>query len=177
MTEYIENDSDRYIATQIVPLHEVPPSDMEAFSGGQAPLVLIADDEPLIVDTLAAILGRVGYRTLRAYGGKMALQLAMVARPDLLVSDVCMPDLDGPSLALCILDRLPRCRILLSSGNATHKALSAAREAGHDFTLLRKPVHPADMLRQIYIALNPPPQEDDLDARSNGFFLQFQQAF
>jgi DNA-binding NtrC family response regulator len=166
-----------HIETSIVPLHEVPSFDLETRSEDRAPLILIVDDEPLIVDTLAAIISRTGYRTLRAYGGKMALQLALVARPDLLISDVCMPDLDGPSLAMCVVDSLPRCRVLLASGHATRHALDATREAGHNFTLLQKPIPPAEMLRHIYLALNTPTEDYDAAPKSNGFFFQFQQAY
>ncbi len=141
------------IKTRILPLHEAPSADLETSSQREPALILIVDDEPLIADTLTAIVARMGYRTLRAYSGKRALQLALLAHPDLLITDVFMPDLDGPSLAVCIVTRLPRCRVLLVSGHATREQLAAAREAGHDFTLLQKPVPPAEMLHHIQVAL------------------------
>jgi len=54
------------------------------------PKVLIADDERVIADTLAAILNHGGFEALAAYSSLQALELARVFRPDLLISDVIM---------------------------------------------------------------------------------------
>jgi len=57
----------------------------------RSPVVLVVDDEPLVADTLSAILTRAGYSTLTAYDGPTALELGTDAPPELLISDVAIP--------------------------------------------------------------------------------------
>ncbi len=59
------------------------------------PLVLIVEDEPDIADLLEAYLRRDGFRTERASDGSSAVSLHRVARPDLVLLDVNIPDFDG----------------------------------------------------------------------------------
>jgi hypothetical protein len=47
-------------------------------------------------------------------------------------------------------EAVPDCRVLLFSGQAvTVNILTAARDAGHNFTVLAKPIHPGDLLASI----------------------------
>lgn len=57
--------------------------------------VLIVDDERPLVALLETYLSREGYRVLRAYDGPSALVLAHDERPDLIVLDVMLPNVDG----------------------------------------------------------------------------------
>ncbi|HYH13024.1 MAG TPA: response regulator [Thermomicrobiales bacterium] len=59
------------------------------------PTVLIADDEPAIVDLLAQFLEDEGYRVECATDGLMALEMTRQSRPDLVIADVMMPKMDG----------------------------------------------------------------------------------
>ena len=112
--------------------------------------ILIVDDEPAIADTLATILAAKGYSTLTAYDPREALQLASSFQPDLLISDVMMPCMNGVELALRIKRELPECQILLFSGVASSSCLlQEARDQGYDFQFLNKPVHPKELLRLI----------------------------
>ncbi|MGA8727108.1 MAG: response regulator [Terracidiphilus sp.] len=79
-----------------------------------------------------------------------ALEAARLEAPDLLISDVVMPQLSGIDLAIQVRECCPNCRVLLFSGQAsTAHLLEAASANGHDFELLLKPVHPADLLTRI----------------------------
>ncbi len=70
--------------------------------------------------------------------------------PDLLITDVSMPGMSGIDLAIEMKMVYPRCKTLLFSGQAsTADLLEKARQDGHDFVLLQKPTHPADLLREI----------------------------
>src|SRR5262249_17881456 len=60
--------------------------------------VLIIDDEAPIVDLLADIVEERGHMVVRASNGISGLVLARVAHPDLIISDVMMPLLDGYAL-------------------------------------------------------------------------------
>jgi len=57
--------------------------------------VLIADDEPAIVDLLAQFLEDEGYEVECATDGLMALEMMRKSRPDLVIADVMMPKMDG----------------------------------------------------------------------------------
>jgi len=57
--------------------------------------VLVVDDDPKAVELLAAYLAEPGYDVLRAYGGREGIAAARSERPDLLVLDLMMPDVNG----------------------------------------------------------------------------------
>jgi hypothetical protein len=61
-----------------------------------------------------------------------------------------MPEISRIEFALHLNKQCPTCKVLLFSGQAmTADLLDAAREPGHDFQLLAKPVHPTDLLARI----------------------------
>jgi CheY-like chemotaxis protein len=132
----------------VIPLSQVPREDQKKLAENQ--LILIVDDEQVIADTLSIILSRNGYSVLTAYDGANALKLAQATPPDLLLSDVVMPGMSGIELAIALREAAPNCRVLLFSGQAsTVNLLADARNAGRDFNVLSKPIHPADLLRSI----------------------------
>ena len=64
-----------------------------------------------------------------------------------------MQDMDGIEAAIRIRKFLPSCKILLFSGQAaTADLLENARSQGHDFEILAKPVHPAELLAKLKMA-------------------------
>ena len=119
-------------------------------ANGTKPRVLVADDERVIADTLAIILNQNGYDASAVYTGTAAVEKARSMRPDLLISDVIMPDMNGIDAAIKIRAFLPGCKILLFSGQAaTADLLEDARKRGHEFEILAKPVHPQDLLQKL----------------------------
>jgi DNA-binding NtrC family response regulator len=134
----------------VVSLAEVSMNDTVVHMGDRRPMVLIVDDEKVIADTLAIIISKSGFDTMTAYDATTALKLAKATPPDLLISDVVMPGMTGVDLAITMTHVVPKCKVLLFSGQAaTIDLLAKARESGHDFTTLTKPVHPTDMLRRV----------------------------
>ena len=114
------------------------------------PKVLIADDEPVIADTLAMILKQSGFDARAVYSGEKALELAQTFAPEMLISDVIMADLNGIDAAIRIQALLPGIKILLFSGQAaTADLLEKARARGYEFEILAKPVHPQDLLNRL----------------------------
>ena len=114
------------------------------------PKVLVVDDERVIADTLAIILNKAGFDASAVYTGTGAVERARSDRPDLIISDVIMPDMNGIEAAINIRAFLPGCKILLFSGQAaTADLLESARAKGHDFEILAKPVHPGDLLAKL----------------------------
>jgi DNA-binding NtrC family response regulator len=132
----------------VVPIEEVPVEDaVETIDGRQ--VVMVVDDEPLVADTLAMILRHAGYHAVRAYNAKTALEMANVRAPDLLISDVAMPEMNGVELALGMMAIAPECKVVLFSGHARSVDLMRAYDAGYDFPLMAKPMHPREMLGQV----------------------------
>jgi len=114
------------------------------------PRVLVADDERVIADTLAMILNQSGFEARAAYSGETVLELAPTFKPDMLISDVIMADLNGIDTAIRIRAILPEIKVLLFSGQAaTADLLEKARKEGYEFDILSKPVHPQDLLSRL----------------------------
>ena len=114
------------------------------------PRILVADDEPVIADTLAIILNQSGFEARAVYSGEEAIRLAAAFAPDMLVSDVIMADLNGIDAAIRIRALLPGIKVLLFSGQAaTADLLEKARKDGQEFDILAKPVHPQDLLNKL----------------------------
>lgn len=114
------------------------------------PSVLVVDDESVIADTLAEILRRSGYAAVAAYDAAGALETALLKPPEMLITDVVLPGMNGIELAIQIKRIFPDCKTLLFSGQAsTSDLLASANQAGHHFTLLSKPVHPKDLLAWV----------------------------
>jgi CheY-like chemotaxis protein len=112
--------------------------------------VLVVDDERVIADTLAIILNQHGFDATAVYTGTGAVEQARNLHPDLIITDVIMPDMNGIEVAINIRAFLPGCKILLFSGQAaTADLLESARARGHEFEILAKPVHPQDLLAKL----------------------------
>lgn len=135
---------------EIVPLAEVPMEFAILQDEKHQPSVLIVDDEKVIADTLSIILSKSGYAVRTAYNGTAALEMVKASAPELLISDVVMPGMTGIELAVALKSMVPDCKILLFSGQAsTRDLLLQARDDGHDFLLMMKPIHPTDMLNRV----------------------------
>lgn len=139
---------------QTVPLAELASKGITQQNDPPKSVILVVDDEVVIANTLTAILNRSGFTAMSAYDGRTALEIARVIPPDLLLTDVVMPDMNGIDLAIAITQADPSCKILLFSGQAgTVDMLAAARDAGHDFSIIAKPIHPAELLVKVSASL------------------------
>jgi DNA-binding response OmpR family regulator len=133
---------------EFVPIDEVPPPDS---SEGHRPVVLIVDDEEMIADTLGIILSHQGFAPLTAYDAESALEIANVIPPEVLLTDIVMPGMNGIELAIEMTRLVPDCKILLFSGQSARMEdmLEEARAEGHDFEALTKPIHPTVLVQRI----------------------------
>lgn len=110
-------------------------------------LVLVVDDERAIADTLAAMLILSGYEAIATYGASEAVAVLGTCEPDLIITDVIMPVMNGVELASKAHELYPRAKILLMSGNAvTQEILDAAGMKMQPFEIIAKPVPPRQML-------------------------------
>jgi DNA-binding response OmpR family regulator len=116
--------------------------------------ILIVDDEPTIADTLSVIFRGAGYEAITAYNGLLGLDAARTLGPNLVLSDVVMPGLDGVTMAMEIRASLPGVPVLLFSGQAsTSDLLRDAEEKGFHFEIMQKPVPPAEMIKKVAAVL------------------------
>ena len=112
--------------------------------------VLILDDEQIIANTLALILNKNGYEACAVYNAQDAIQTASRLSPDVLISDVIMEGMTGIDAAIRISQLVPKCRIILFSGQAaTADLLQRAEADGFSFEILAKPVHPRVLLERL----------------------------
>lgn len=107
------------------------------------PRVLVVDEEPTLLATWPVILEQHGYEATSAAGPKQAILTARILRPELLVTDVVMTAMNGIELALRVRTFIPRCQVLLMSGDpAAGELLEQSRSRGIHFDFLPKPIHP-----------------------------------
>lgn len=112
--------------------------------------VLVVDDEPLIADTVAAILNANGFEAVEAYNGEEALDTARKFQPDIVLSDVLMPRMSGVELGVKIRLEFPGTRIFLFSGQAaTSELMRKAQDDGYTFEVFPKPIHPDELIAKL----------------------------
>jgi CheY-like chemotaxis protein len=127
----------------------VPPSDLidppsEETPCASALRVVVVDDNRDIADTCAAVLELSGHRVITAYSGEAALLVAETFRPDVMLLDIGLPDMDGYQLATRI-RKTPwgRATVLVAvTGWGQEKDKDRAFDAGFDHHLT-KPIDPA----------------------------------
>jgi CheY-like chemotaxis protein len=120
------------------------------FAGKSRSRILVIDDEERIADSVAEILSDRGYDAFAFYDGESAIQHARQQCPDLVLTDVIMPKLNGIETAIAITRICKHVRVVLFSGQAgTTDLMAKARAQGYDFDLLAKPVHPQQLLEKL----------------------------
>lgn len=118
--------------------------------GAHATRVIVVDDETRIASTLVEILKGEGFDAMSASTGDGAIELARGFQPDIVLSDVIIPGLNGIELGIRMNELFPKCRVILFSGQAaTLDLLKDARRRGHEFEILAKPIKPTALLAII----------------------------
>jgi CheY-like chemotaxis protein len=112
---------------------------------------LVIDDDRAVADTLAMVLNAEGFEAGAVYSGEAGVELARSLEFDFLVTGVIMPLMNGIEAAIRIRQLLPKCKVLLVSGdNDSSVLLQDARSRGYEFEILAKPVHPVELFRALY---------------------------
>lgn len=119
------------------------------------PTVLVVDDDAQVSHLIAALLAHEGYKVLIAPSGPEAIRLAQshLNQIDVLVTDVVMPEMDGPSVAREIQSAVPGLPVILMSGACDASVLRAAPQAH----FLPKPFSPANLVHLVETVLAAPP--------------------
>jgi PleD family two-component response regulator len=112
--------------------------------------VMVVDDQRLIADTLAEILGNAGFDAIAAYDGFDALDKASRFDPKWVLTDVLMPRMNGVELAIAVRKNYPNSSILLFSGQAgISEILHEGHRQGYEFELIPKPIHPLKLIERL----------------------------
>jgi len=110
---------------------------------GTQPLVLVADDEPRITKLVSIALSEEGFRVVTATGGEDALAKAEEIRPDIVLLDIVMPDLDGIEVMRQLREQRPVPVILLTAKGATADKAKGLDLGADDY--IAKPFHPDEL--------------------------------
>ena len=115
-----------------------------------APKILIVDDEADILDLLEYNLEKEGYDVIRAMDGEIAVSLAQKERPDLVLMDIMMPNMDGVSAchAMRSLPELQQTGIVFLTARAEEYSEVAGFEAGAD-DYIHKPIRPKILVSRL----------------------------
>lgn len=113
----VHNSRDGNLPESDRPLRDAGP----AHSPGRGILakVLVIDDEPTIRTEIREVLERRGYEVSEAENGRMGLQAVETLSPDIVITDILMPEMDGIELVQILQRRdVPPKTIVMSSGGA-----------------------------------------------------------
>jgi CheY-like chemotaxis protein len=117
---------------------------------GHGELVLVVDDEPAVRRLASAILVRQGYRTITAAEGREGIALFSQQRADirLVISDVMMPQMDGPGMLRSLLQIQPGIKSIVITGLGEEHRIAEAKAAGAS-VVLHKPFTADQLLTHV----------------------------
>ncbi len=119
--------------------------------------ILVVDDEPLLRLMLRDGLEMAGYTVVEAQSGREALDMAKTERPDCILLDIMMPDMDGYETckALKAVPGLGSIPVLLVSATSDLRVVDQAEQAGAT-GILPKPVPVEQLQHTVALALASP---------------------
>ena len=115
------------------------------------PLLLVADDEPRITKLVSMALSEEGFRVVTASSGEEALAKAEQIRPDIILLDIMMPDLDGIEVMRQLRERRPVPVILLTAKGSTADKAKGLDLGADDY--VAKPFHPDELAARVRAVL------------------------
>ena len=113
--------------------------------------ILVIDDDHLVRFTLSRILNRSGHDVVTAADGARGMIMLRAERPDVVITDMIMPEQEGFQTIVMIRREYPRIKIIAISGGlrqGNHDVLSMAAALGAD-EVIAKPFEPADLLDRL----------------------------
>ncbi len=109
--------------------------------------ILVVDDAPANVKLLDQVLRASGYEVVTAASGREGLEKLAAAKPDLVLLDVVMPELDGWQAFLQIEALAPGVKVLFTTGYAA--SVLPADFASHGARLISKPYKRERLLAEV----------------------------
>jgi DNA-binding response OmpR family regulator len=112
--------------------------------------ILLADDSQLVLKVMANILESENYRVLTAADGQQALEVACRERPDLIITDLMMPRMNGIELVRQLKSQLATRYIpviMLTARQEVDSEVEGMAAGADDY--LTKPVNPKRLLARV----------------------------
>jgi signal transduction histidine kinase len=137
-----------WVAVETTEATDVPAAASAPPVGAAHPAtIILVEDETLVREIIARVLGRAGYTVLEAHDGEVALQMVRrhAGQIDLVITDVVMARLGGLELARRVADERPGLPILLMSGYNTEEMPADDPTIG----FLQKPFTPNALLQTV----------------------------
>ena len=127
--------------------------------------ILAVDDDPLLLQLIEQTLHKGGYEVILAFEGQEGLQLLAERRPQLVVLDIMLPNVDGWEICRRI-RKVSTIPIIMLTARGSHSDIVRGLEAGADDYLV-KPFHPDELLARVSavlrrVAMPPPTQKAPL---------------
>jgi DNA-binding response OmpR family regulator len=113
--------------------------------------ILVIDDDHLVRYTISKILQRNGYDVVTASDGKRGMAVFRSENPDVVITDIIMPEQEGAETIIMIKHERPQVRIIAISGGARTRNidyLEMARALGAD-DVIRKPFDADELLNKL----------------------------
>jgi DNA-binding response OmpR family regulator len=113
-------------------------------------IIAVVDDETFIVEMITMFLGMKGYTVRGVYSGKEGLILVQTEKPDVLLLDLMMPDIEGFEVAsrLRAMPEFADLPIVIISARTDAESRKRAMDAGAD-SYLTKPLRMPEVLAEI----------------------------
>lgn len=126
--------------------------------------ILVVDDDPDIVELLQYNLTREGYDVITADNGKKAIDVAVQAKPDVILMDVMMPVLDGIAACRQLRDMgdFRNTHVIFLTARSEEFSEVAAFEAGAD-DFITKPIKPRALLSRLAAFARRDAQQEEQD--------------
>ena len=119
--------------------------------------ILIVDDEPSVLDVLAALLADEGYTVQTAPDGRVASALIAAEPPVLLITDVMMPRLNGWALLASVREQTPTLPVIVMSAVDRKTAMHHDVFTTDHTVFLRKPFDVETLLTTVERLIGSPP--------------------
>ena len=118
----------------------------------QAPTILIIDDEPTILHVMETWLAQAGFQVHAAGTAAEARAFTKKQTPDLIVSDVMMPELEGPALVTELKAAGVTCPVMFTSGDPSFRVVDDSLQVP-GATFLAKPFSSRELVDGVFETL------------------------
>jgi len=109
----------------------------------------VVDDEHVIADMLGIALRRAGYGVTVVYDAESALEIAELAPPEVVITDVGLPRMNGVDLAFCLQELIPDCKTVFVTGIPEESTRLLSTRPEYAFRMFAKPISPTEVLQCI----------------------------
>jgi CheY-like chemotaxis protein len=118
--------------------------------------ILVVEDDTLVRNLLCTMLEKEGYEMVAACNGKEGVEIFLRHQPDLVITDLIMPEQDGIETIIELRKIMPDLKIIAISGGGqigpgrvdALDYLSVAKTFGAD-KILSKPIERADLIKTV----------------------------